>query len=122
MADNLDTVMTPDCIFCRILAGELPSAEVYSDDLAYAFADISPVTPTHVLVIPRDCVTFIEGTSEAQEPLLGHLLRVGAKVARQCGIADRGYRLAVNQGADAGQMVDHLHVHVMGGGVMGKMA
>ena len=114
--------MTVDCIFCRILAGELPSAEVYSDDLAYAFADISPVTPTHVLVIPRDHVTFIEDTSESDEPLLGHLLRVGATVAQKCGIAENGYRLAINQGANAGQMVDHLHVHVMGGGVMGKMA
>ena len=114
--------MTADCIFCRILAGELPSADVYSDDLAYAFADISPVTPTHVLVIPRDHVTFIEGSTEEHEPLLGHLLRVGATVARQCGIADDGYRLVVNQGAHAGQMVDHLHVHVLGGGVMGKMA
>ena len=114
--------MTADCIFCRILAGELPSAEVYSDDLAYAFADISPVTPTHVLVIPRDHVTFIEDTSKSDEPLLGHLMRVGAVVAKMCGIAENGYRLTVNQGADAGQMVDHLHVHVMGGGVMGKMA
>ena len=114
--------MTADCIFCRILAGELPSAEVFADDLAYAFADISPVTPTHVLVIPREHVTFIEGATEGHEPLLGHLLRVGATVARQCGIADDGYRLVVNQGANAGQMVDHLHVHVLGGGVMGKMA
>ncbi len=110
-----------DCIFCLILSGDLPSAEVYGDDLAYAFADISPVTPTHVLVIPREHVTTIEGTGEEHEPLLGHLLRVGSTVARQCGIADDGYRLAINQGANAGQMVDHLHVHVLGGAVMGQM-
>ena len=85
MADKLRTTMSADCIFCQILAGDLPSAEVYGDDVAYAFADISPVTQTHVLVIPRDHVTFIESTSEEHEPLLGHLLRVGATVARQCG-------------------------------------
>ena len=122
MADKLRTTMSADCIFCRILVGDLPSAEVYGDDVAYAFADISPVIRTHVLVIPREHVTAVEETTAEHEPLLGHLLRVGAIIARQCGIADGGYRLVVNQGPNAGQMVDHLHVHVLGGGVMGKMA
>ena len=113
--------MDTNCIFCSILTGDLPSAEVYGDDLAYAFADISPVTPTHVLVIPREHVAAIEDIDQDREPLLGHLLRVAAIVAQQSGISRDGYRLVINQGANAGQMVDHLHLHVLGGAVMGRM-
>ena len=105
----------PECIFCQILKGELPSAKVYSDDLVYAFADISPMAKVHVLVIPRQHVTFLTESTPENEELLGHMLRAGAWVAEQTGIADSGYRLSINQGINAGQLVDHLHLHVLGG-------
>jgi histidine triad (HIT) family protein len=106
----------PDCLFCKIVHGELPSTEVYSDDQCFAFNDINPVANVHVLIVPREHVTYLTGATEQHEQLLGHLLRTGARVARQLGAAEGGYRLAINQGVDAGQIVDHLHLHVLGGG------
>ena len=106
----------PDCLFCKIVHGELPSTEVYSDDQCFAFNDINPLANVHVLIVPREHVTYLTGATEQHEPLLGHMLRVGARIARQLGAAEGGYRLAINQGVDAGQIVDHLHLHVLGGG------
>lgn len=113
--------MTTDCIFCRIVSGDLPSAQAYSDDHVLAFADINAVAPIHTLVIPKEHVTFLEGMTAEQEPLLGHLLRAAAEVAREQKLIESGYRLVINQGADAGQMVDHLHVHILGGRTLGSM-
>ena len=104
-----------DCLFCSIVHGEQPSTEIYSDDQCVAFNDINPVANVHVLIVPREHVTYLIGATERHEPLLGHLMRVGARVARQTGIAETGYRIALNQGVDAGQIVDHLHIHVIGG-------
>ncbi|MDA0676970.1 MAG: histidine triad nucleotide-binding protein [Chloroflexi bacterium] len=104
-----------DCVFCQIVAGTLPSRQVYSDDEVVAFHDVTPVAKVHILVVPRRHATMLTGAVEADDRILGRLLRVGAEVAEKMGIAGSGYRLAVNQGADAGQIVDHLHVHVIGG-------
>ena len=102
-----------DTIFGRIARGEMQADLVYEDDRALAFRDVAPQAPTHVLVIPRDPIARLSEASEDDEPLLGHLLTVAARVARQEGLGD--FRLVVNDGAGAGQSVFHLHVHVLGG-------
>jgi histidine triad (HIT) family protein len=103
-----------NCLFCKIVEGTIPSKPVYSDDRAYAFADINPQAPVHFLVVPRE---HIKSTAEAaadHAELLGHLLLTGAKIARDKGLA-KGYRVVINTGPDGGQTVDHLHVHILGG-------
>ena len=115
--------MSAACVFCKIVSGEIPSNKVFEDDYAVAFTDISPVAPVHVLVIPRGHVTFLAeiSQSEQDERLLGHLLAVASRVAMEHGLDENGYRLTVNQGQDAGQIVDHLHVHVLGGRQLAKI-
>jgi histidine triad (HIT) family protein len=103
------------CIFCRIIAGEIPSKKVYEDERCIAICDLNPVAPTHVLVIPRQHIATMNDVAEADETLAGHLLRVGARVARQELIEEGGYRLVFNTNADAGQTVFHIHLHVLGG-------
>src|SRR5919205_1051766 len=104
-----------NCIFCKIVAGEIPAAKVYEDERAVAFRDINPQAPTHALVIPRAHVASLNEAGEADEALLGHLLVVAARVARKAGHAEGGYRTVINTGPDAGQTVFHVHVHVLGG-------
>lgn len=104
-----------DCLFCKIIAGDIPSTAVYQDDTTYAFRDINPQAPVHVLVVPRQHIARISDASPADEAMLGHLLFVAAEIARQEGISDAGYRLVVNCGEHGQQAVEHLHVHVMGG-------
>jgi histidine triad (HIT) family protein len=104
-----------DCIFCKIVAGEIPAAKIFEDERAVAFRDINPQAPTHALVIPRAHVASLNEADEADEALLGHLLRVAAHVARDEGHADSGFRTVINTGAHAGQTVFHVHVHVLGG-------
>jgi histidine triad (HIT) family protein len=104
-----------NCIFCKIVAGEIPAAKVYEDERAVAFRDINPQAPTHALVIPRAHVASLNEAGEADEALLGHLLVVAARVAREAGHAEGGYRTVINTGPDAGQTVFHVHVHVLGG-------
>ncbi|WP_216903826.1 histidine triad nucleotide-binding protein [Synechococcus sp. CCY 9618] len=102
-----------DTIFGRILRGEIPCQEVYADDLCLAFRDVNPQAPVHVLVIPREPIAQLaEATAEHQD-LLGHLLLVAARVARQEGL--ESWRTVINSGAEAGQTVFHLHLHVIGG-------
>ncbi len=100
-------------IFGKILAGEIPADRVYEDEQCIAFRDINPAAPTHVLVIPRKEIPRLDAMQEADEPLVGHLLRVATLVAKQEGLED--FRLVVNNGEGAGQTVFHLHVHVIGG-------
>jgi len=100
-------------IFSKILAGEIPADIVYEDDKALAFRDIHPVAPTHVLVIPREEIVNVGSAQAEDEPILGHLLRVAAKVAALEGLDD--FRVVTNSGAGAGQSVFHLHLHVIGG-------
>lgn len=105
----------PDCVFCRVVAGELPSTKVHSDDLVIAFRDIAPRAPTHILIVSREHIPSAAELTDAHGPLLGRLFTVAAEVARAEGIADAGYRLVTNVGRWGGQTVDHLHFHLMGG-------
>lgn len=102
-----------DTIFGRIARGEIPAEIVFEDDRCVAFRDIAPQAPTHLLVIPRQPIERLSRAEAEHEALLGHLLVVAARVAREAGLAD--FRLVVNDGAGAGQTVFHLHVHVLGG-------
>jgi len=104
-----------NCLFCKIVDGEIPAEFVHQDDSCVVIRDINPQAPTHVLVIPRDHVESLDDASQKDEALLGHLLRVGARVANDLGHADSGYRTVINTGAGAGQSVLHLHVHVLAG-------
>jgi len=105
---------TTDCLFCRIVAGEIPAGKVFEDGRAVAFRDINPQAPTHVLVIPRKHVASLDEAAAGDEALLGHLFRVASRVAAEAGLTG-GYRTVVNNGPDAGQTVFHVHVHVLGG-------
>ncbi len=104
-----------ECLFCRIAAGEVPATLVHEDDVVIAIRDIAPRAPTHVLLIPRRHVASAAELTEDDGPMLGRLFEVGATVARNEGIADQGYRLVSNVGRWAGQTVEHLHVHLLGG-------
>lgn len=103
------------CLFCRIIAGEIPADTIYQDERCLAFRDINPQAPVHVLVIPREHIESLDDASQKDEALLGHLLRVAARVANGQGLSESGYRTVINTGAGAGQSVFHLHVHVLGG-------
>ena len=105
--------MANDTIFGKILRGEIPCDEVYSDDRCLAFRDVAPQAPVHVLVIPREPIESLRSAADDDEGLLGHLLLVAADVAKQEGLDD--FRTVINSGAGAGQTVFHLHVHVIGG-------
>jgi histidine triad (HIT) family protein len=105
----------PSCLFCRIVADEIPSTRVHEDDAVIAFRDIAPRAPTHILVIPREHIASAAELTETHGPILGRLFAVAADVARSEGIADAGYRVVTNVGRWGGQSVDHLHFHVMGG-------
>jgi len=105
----------PDCLFCRIARGEIPATVVYQQDGVTAFRDIAPQAPTHVLVIPDQHIAGVAAIVSGDEEVVVRLLRVAGEVARSEGIEERGYRLIVNQGEDAGQSVPHLHVHLLGG-------
>ena len=104
-----------NCLFCRIIEGEIPADFVYQDERCVVIRDINPQAPTHVLVIPRDHTESLNDASARDEALLGHLLRVGARIANEAGHADTGFRTVINTGAEAGQTVFHIHVHVLGG-------
>jgi histidine triad (HIT) family protein len=104
-----------DCLFCRIARGEIPATVVYHEDGVTAFRDIAPQAPTHVLVIPDRHIDGVAAIAAGDEEVIGRLLRVAGEVARREGIEERGYRLIVNQGEEAGQTVPHIHVHLLGG-------
>lgn len=107
--------MTGNCIFCRIIAGEIPSKQVYQDEHLVAIRDINPAAPVHVLVIPREHVESLDGLEERHRELAGRLLLAVADLARKEGVAESGYRTVVNTGREGGQTVGHLHVHLIGG-------
>ncbi len=104
-----------ETIFSRIVRKELPADVVYEDDRILAFRDINPHAPTHVLVIPKEPIETIADVTDDHAGLLGHMLVQAAEIAKDLGVAETGYRLVVNHGADGGQEVDHLHVHILGG-------
>jgi histidine triad (HIT) family protein len=103
------------CVFCRVVSGELPSREAYSGELAYAFHDLSPVAPVHVLVVPREHIVDAAQVGKEHAPVMVEMLEAARAVAEREGISDRGYRLAFNVGRDSGAQVAHLHMHVLGG-------
>lgn len=107
-----------DCLFCRIIAGEIPSKKVYEDNHTYAFEDINPQAPTHVLVVPKRHVTGLREAKAEDAELLGRCHLVAANIARERSIED-GYRTVLNVGPRAGQSVFHLHVHLLGGRRLG---
>ena len=109
-----------DCLFCKIIAGDIPSSKVYEDDLVLAFRDIAPQAPTHVLVVPKAHVADVADTDRLDDAALAACIRACRKVALQEGLTERGFRVVSNCGEDACQSVRHLHFHVLGGRKMGE--
>ena len=104
-----------ECVFCKIVAGELPSDTLYQDDEVMAFRDINPLAPTHVVIIPKRHIASLAELSDDETSIIGHMARVANQLARQEGIDEKGYRLVVSSGEDGGQVVPHLHMHLLGG-------
>ena len=104
-----------DCVFCKIVSGEIPSTIVYQDEQVIAFHDINPQAPKHLLIIPKKHVPTIAHLSEAESSLIGHMISVANQLAKMEGVAESGYRLVVNCGREGGQLVNHLHLHLLGG-------
>jgi histidine triad (HIT) family protein len=104
-----------DCIFCKIVSGVSPSANVYRDEQVTAFRDIHPAAPTHILIVPNKHIDSVNALLPDDEPLIGRLFSIARLLAAQEGVAEDGYRLVVNTNAGAGQTVFHLHLHLLGG-------
>ena len=107
-----------DCIFCKIITGEIPSTNVYIDEFVTAFRDINPVAPTHILIVPNKHIDSVNMLIPDDEPLIGKMFAVAKQLAAKEGIAENGYRLLVNTGEEAGQTVFHIHLHLLGGRTM----
>ncbi len=103
------------CIFCKIINGDIPSSKVYEDELVYAFRDIEPAAPEHILIVPKEHICCANELKKEHEALVGHIVLTAAKIANDLGFADQGYRIINNCGEDAGQTVFHLHFHVLAG-------
>ena len=110
-----------ETIFSKIVSGELPADIVYKDEMVTAFRDINPQAPTHVLIIPNKLIPTVDDVTEEDRDTLGQLFIAAAKIAKQEGIAESGYRLLINCGPDGGQEVYHMHMHMVGGHKMGPM-
>lgn len=104
-----------DCLFCKIANGEIPTDMVYQDDVCAAFRDIEPQAPVHVLIVPKAHIASALELNEENAAVVSHIFRAAAKIARELGIADGGFRIVNNCGADGGQTVGHLHFHLLGG-------
>ena len=104
-----------ECIFCKIVAGEISSDILYQDEEVVAFRDINPLAPVHLLVIPREHIPSPAHLSEAQLPLVGHMVNVANELAKKEGVFERGYRLVMSCGEEGGQLISHLHMHLLGG-------
>ncbi len=104
-----------DCIFCKIISKDIPATLVYQDELITAFEDINPKAPIHILIIPKKHFASLNEIPEDQKDLIGHLLLKAREIAREKGLADKGYRLVLNTGRDSGQDVQHIHFHLLGG-------
>ena len=112
-----------DCVFCQIVAGKIPSDILHQDEEVIAFRDINPQAPTHLLIISKRHIPTLAHLSDAETPLIGHMAKIANQLAREQGISESGYRLVINCGEQGGQLVPHLHMHLLGGrklsGVMG---
>mgnify|MGYP003290966299 FL=1 len=104
-----------DCLFCKIVSGEIPSIKVYEDDICYAFRDIAPQGPVHVLVIPKEHIQSVNQVDDSNKDIVAHIFTVIPQIAKAEGIADEGYRVVSNIGERAEQTVPHLHFHIIGG-------
>lgn len=111
-----------ECIFCKIVAKEIPAQIVYEDKDVLSFKDINPMAPVHLLIIPKKHYQDLDAAAPADESLLGHIMAVAQKLAVEHGIAESGYRVVANNGLDAGQIVDHLHFHLIGGHLLPDFA
>jgi len=110
-----------DCIFCRIISGEIPGEILYQDNEVIALRDINPQAPTHILIMPKAHVPSLAETTVDHRVLTGHMVFVASELARSEGVSLRGYRLVLNSGPESGQEVPHLHLHLLGGRVMGNL-
>lgn len=111
--------MSSDCLFCKIVAGEIPANVIYQDDHVLAFEDINPQAPTHTLIIPREHLATLDELDESKEAIAGKILVAARNIAREKGLDDRGYRLVANCLESAGQTVFHIHFHLLGGRNLG---
>lgn len=107
-----------DCLFCKIISGDIPSAKVYEDETVFAFRDIAPQAPTHILVIPKEHIPSVDGVNTSNSAVVAHIFEVIPQIAAAEGLTG-GYRVVSNCGADAGQTVHHLHFHILGGRTLG---
>ena len=107
-----------DCIFCKIIKGDIPSTNVFRDEQVTAFRDLNPAAPTHILLVPNKHIDGVDTLASEDELLIGHLVKVAGQIAVQEGIAKDGYRLIINTGANADQTILHIHVHLLGGAPM----
>lgn len=110
-----------ECLFCQIAKGEIPSEMVFENDRAVAFRDINPKAPVHILIVPRKHIPTLSAAESKDRELLGELLLVANAIALKEGVAEKGYRVVVNNGPEGGQEVYHLHLHVMGGRQLAMM-
>lgn len=104
-----------DCLFCKIIKGEIPSNKVYEDEKVYAFHDIAPAAPVHILIVPKAHIASANALTAENAAVVGHIFAVAAKLSKDLGFADKGYRIVNNCGEDGGQTVGHLHFHLLGG-------
>ncbi len=104
-----------DCIFCQIVAGKVPSEILYQDEEIIAFRDINPQSPVHLVIIPKKHIPSLTHLTEAESPLIGHMVNTANQLAKREGISEGGYRLVINCGEEGGQLVPHLHIHLLGG-------
>ena len=110
----------PDCIFCKIISHEIPCEIAYEDDEVIAFKDNQPLAPVHLLVVPKIHICNLNDVTPEYEPLIGHLFSVIRRLASEFGIAESGYRVITNTGTDGGQIIGHLHFHLLGGQALGS--
>ena len=108
-----------DCLFCKIAGGEIPSTKVYEDEQVYAFLDIEPQAPVHIILIPKTHISSANELNEENAAVVGHIFAVAAKIAKDQGFSEQGYRIVNNCGEDGGQTVGHLHFHLLAGRNLG---
>ncbi|MDD4859008.1 MAG: histidine triad nucleotide-binding protein [Dehalococcoidales bacterium] len=104
-----------DCVFCKIVAGVIPAKILYQDEKVVAFPDINPTAPTHVLIVPKKHIASLAQLPDNESVLVGHMVKIANELARNGGIAESGYRIVINSGKEGGQVVPHLHMHLLGG-------
>ena len=110
---------TEDCLFCKMVSGEFPVDKLHDDNLIFAIADIAPRAPTHIVLIPNQHIASAREVTADHAPLIGHMVTVAQELARNAGVFESGYRLAINVGEDGGQTIFHLHMHLLGGHKLG---